>query len=400
MPIENGPQPAPAIETAETAQETAEFGKADFVDIELYNDEAKQAMRDLYNIIANNLKIDPANKQKLWEAIEEQVDIEVGTMRNDLNRMAESHIGDLMSELANKQVQVATMIQAMNTNLGAQLQEALDWGVITDDEVDELAANAEMLLPIEVRGLTKAEREALGKQESDLSRMIAEAPNALVRTFSKEGRQETREFYMGPEDLEIPEEDVKAIREALLPETNIDKTVKLLTGQKELEGYQKVLLTPANAIEGVAKGFLNMPETLATLKKMGEDMMHDESLAKMGIDAQIVLRVIDQYFSAAEKVAFVGQFLAEGAIGVGVASMAAKLEKFPQVARIMVTLSKLQKESKALRATTTVGSKLVETATHRTVGRTTALSETGQDEKSEDTDIIIENSNPTEDLST
>jgi hypothetical protein len=53
----------------------------------------------------------------------------------------------------------------------------------------------------------------------------------------------------------------------IFPESNVSQTVRLATGQSHLEDYQKVLVAPAEGIEAVVMGFINLfnPQTYRDL---------------------------------------------------------------------------------------------------------------------------------------
>lgn len=184
-------------------------------------------------------------------------------------------------------------------------------------------------------------------------------------------------------DLNLSTQEVDEIKSALLPETITNQIVKASTGQSELTGYQKVMLTPANAIEGVAQGFLDLPETIQALSKMGEELADSPELREMGIKGDLIIAIIDQYFSAAEKVAFIGQFVAEGMVSGGIGSVAGKLSKIPRINETLIALSKL-KFAKPLTATAKT---VINVGTSRTTTRGMELSTT-EVETSEDSDKI------------
>lgn len=166
-------------------------------------------------------------------------------------------------------------------------------------------------------------------------------------------------------DLELAEADVKEIKKILLGDSLTDQFVKKMTGQKELEGYQRVLLSPANAIEGVATGVIKLPGTLKTLAKMSTEMAENADLNAMGVKADVIMKIIDQYFSPTEKIAMIAQFIGEGIVSGGVGGALSKLGKAPRIANILAKVSKM-KFAKVALASAKVG---VKAGTSRTVGR-------------------------------
>ncbi|MCK5617102.1 hypothetical protein KAR91_85355 [Candidatus Pacearchaeota archaeon] len=168
--------------------------------------------------------------------------------------------------------------------------------------------------------------------------------------------------------IDVDGETVASIRNALLPNSYTNQAVKAMTGQKELEGYQRILLTPANAIEGVATSFLKLPSTLMALGKMGTDLAKNPNLEEIGVKGDLIMKIIDQYFSPAEKVAMIGQFLVEGALGMGIGSAISKLAKISKVSKVLNAINKV-KFPKIILATSRNATKI---GTSATIGRATS----------------------------
>lgn len=59
----------------------------------------------------------------------------------------------------------------------------------------------------------------------------------------------------------------RALFKKVFPESNVSQTVRLATGQRALEDYQKVLVAPAEGIETAVMGFINLfkPQTYRDL---------------------------------------------------------------------------------------------------------------------------------------
>ncbi len=143
-------------------------------------------------------------------------------------------------------------------------------------------------------------------------------------------------------EIDVDNETLASIKNALLPDSYTNKLVKAMTGQNKLEGYQRVLLTPANALEGVATSFLKLPSTLMALGKMGTNLAKNPALEEMGVKGDLIMKIIDQYFSPAEKVAMIGQFVVEGVVGMGIGAVVTKLAKMAKVTGVLNKISKLK----------------------------------------------------------
>jgi len=102
--------------------------------------------------------------------------------------------------------------------------------------------------------------------------LYAHQINSLLRRIEQEGKEGRESALIQATHGEIPfnEAEFTSAQKAelrafaqelwkeLFPESGIDKFTKWSTGQKDLEGYQKVLLAPANGIESAVVGFINL----------------------------------------------------------------------------------------------------------------------------------------------
>jgi hypothetical protein len=118
--------------------------------------------------------------------------------------------------------------------------------------------------------------------------LYANKINSLLRKIKQE-REESRESTLvqaAHGELPFNEADFtpvqkKEIRafaqqlwQKLFPESGVDKFTKWATGQKDLEGYQKILLAPANGIESAVMGFIDLfePKTYKELSASIESL--------------------------------------------------------------------------------------------------------------------------------
>ncbi|MFH1012161.1 MAG: hypothetical protein V1760_00215, partial [Candidatus Peregrinibacteria bacterium] len=109
----------------------------------------------------------------------------------------------------------------------------------------------------------------------------AHETNALLRQIDREQKEGRENALVQAVHGEIPfdeaaltpaqKAELRAFAQELwkefFPESGIDQFTKWATGQKDLEGYQKVLLAPANGIESAVVGFINLfnPKTYKEL---------------------------------------------------------------------------------------------------------------------------------------
>lgn len=117
--------------------------------------------------------------------------------------------------------------------------------------------------------------------------------NALLREMDRENLEEREQTLVEAVRGEIPfdeaefteaqKEELKAFAQnlwrELFPESNIDRFVKWANGQKDLEGYQKILLIPANGIEAAVMGFIDLFK-IKTYEELGSAV---ESLGALGL---------------------------------------------------------------------------------------------------------------------
>jgi hypothetical protein len=477
---EAGPSPDAGQEAAERAAERVEAGEKPFVSNDLYNEQVMKAQKAVMDLVDREIKIPPDKKEGLKDAVRQQIKIEMAEISNLLNDRAQQNTINLMEGLAGAQAEMVFMLKDMGATLGTQLEEAKDWGYISEDEVDELAANAESLLPIERRGLSKEERqqmlnppksfankvldtdipqqigEKVGKMASKAQESLAamgttetfryceklfdegdafiaaevyedvmqicsstkdlqqrldlviekygpvttmgtgrELAGAVLNKLGVKGGDLARAFdgaaTMGNMVLDVAEDVVDIVKDAFLPDNTLaNKAVLAATGQKELEGYQKALLMIPNAAQGVAEGIgtlavgsvkatmnipetavkaaealWNLPETIASAQKMAQEIGESDVLKNAGIQGDLILKIIDQYFSPTEKIALVGQFIAEGFVGAGIGLGVAKLATIPKVGAALATISKVRFVKPAAR----VAKLTYNVGTSRTTGR-------------------------------
>jgi hypothetical protein len=143
--------------------------------------------------------------------------------------------------------------------------------------------------------------------------------------------------YISEAMSQLSPEDIAAVKDALLPETNINEFVKLCTGQNKLDGYQKILLAPANAFEGIARGIVGLPDTISSMSKaIGE--ADTKSLDAAG---KLVWEIFTNHMTLAEQTAIAVGIGAEALTGAGIANLVNKIAKSAKVMEVMAKVGKV-----------------------------------------------------------
>ena len=103
----------------------------------------------------------------------------------------------------------------------------------------------------------------------------------------------------------------------LFPESNVDKFTKWASGQQELEGYQKILIAPANGIESVIMGFINLVNP-KTYKELYNSIKNVSGMSyKDWCDSWHGLKFAYEQLPTADKIAPVISFLYSIAFLIG-----------------------------------------------------------------------------------
>jgi hypothetical protein len=103
----------------------------------------------------------------------------------------------------------------------------------------------------------------------------------------------------------------------LFPPSNVDKFTKWASGQENLEGYQKILIAPANGIESVIMGFINLVDP-KTYKELYSSIKNVSGMSyKDWCDSWHGLKFAYEQLPTADKIAPVISFLYSIAFLIG-----------------------------------------------------------------------------------
>lgn len=179
--------------------------------------------------------------------------------------------------------------------------------------------------------------------------------------------------------IELPEKEIQKVRDVLIPKDTWVKTaVKFYSGQKELQDYQKVLLAPAAAVESIVKSILKLPSTAAALAKIASEIDSNSDLVEMGIKGDLMMKIVDEFFTPGEKLALISQFAATGALGVGLADTFKKISKLPSIAKVLNKLGDVEAGNKAISGTTKLAKRSGKGLTSQPAGIATGLENQGK----------------------
>ncbi len=112
--------------------------------------------------------------------------------------------------------------------------------------------------------------------------------NSLLRRINQERKEGSENALISAAHGELPfneaeftdaqKKELRAFAQELwkelFPESGVDQFTKWASGQENLEGYQKILLAPANGIESAVAGFINLfnPKTYKELASSVESL--------------------------------------------------------------------------------------------------------------------------------
>lgn len=181
--------------------------------------------------------------------------------------------------------------------------------------------------------LTKSQMREMDLLQADLLEELTEENTAELA--------EDIENYFTPEQKAEIKAYADQLMEEFFPESYVDKAVKFYTEKDELDDMQKVLLAPANGIEGVVTGVWNLFSS--PVKSMEDANEAFQSLSGMGYEdfcaCARVLKFMYKHMNKEDLVAPAISFIVGCAFIAGGPAQLAKLTKGAKMPGALVKLT-------------------------------------------------------------
>lgn len=239
------------------------------------------------------LKEEPGIVPEITNSFKEKLERDIPQMRRDLDTMAAQY-----SFMRDHYPEVFDNMTKKNPDLNGALDKAAFALNILGDHNFFLS--------------NSAVREAI--QNYNLG---AHVINKVLATFFREEQESAEQKRVSAihGELEVNENDftaaekkelrifVKEMWDSLFPPSYTDRFVKWAADQSDLEGYQKILLAPANGIEGAVLGLVKLTEA-KTYRDLSDGLKHAQGMSyKEWCDAFNALKFTYENVDTSDKIA-------------------------------------------------------------------------------------------------
>jgi hypothetical protein len=156
------------------------------IPVRVTNASAQAIEQELADFINQHGHLEPGEKKALWEEISKTLAQEKERYVEELKEVDLESRERCHQQVKDIQSEYEHLIKSFTENLKSEFDEAIGLSFhLSDAEFEEIMAQVDLMVPIDIRGLTEEERALLGKQKTDMERLVAEIPWFIEETATE-----------------------------------------------------------------------------------------------------------------------------------------------------------------------------------------------------------------------